>query len=250
MAGMLCCNPINVDDDIDDMELEDVWELQRSRSKSQGPSTKNKKTKNKFSKIKGSKSRQNAKKDKGDYGLKRVKSTGRKIRSPPRNSGGRSVSERNSGRSVSALKTRNPRPTPNKRNPRAASAGRPKSTGWGLGFGNEKKVSISNYVEKIDYPPEKTIAGRGRQVRAPPVRRNRSKSATRPKRRESDIKRQDSYDNRRRDPSYDTGKKKKLFSWGKKKKEYRQEEYYSSSESESDDNDNDYRERPNFFSMM
>jgi len=219
MASMLCCNPINVDDDIDDMELEDVWELQRSRSKTQNTNTTTKKSK-KFTGRSKSKSRPAEKNSKG-YGLKRVKSTGRKTKNP------------SNPRASSALKVRSPRPTPTKRNPRAASTGRPKpSSGWGLSFGNEKKVSISDYVEKIDYPPEKKIAGRGRQVQAPPViRRNRSLSVAKPRRRESD-----------------PGKKKKKFGWGKKKKENRQEVYYSSSESESFDND--YDEKPNFFSMM
>jgi len=216
MSGMLCCNPINVDDDIDDMELEDVWELQRSRSRSK--ITTQKKTKMTFNRNK-SKSRPNDKHSKS-LTLKRVKSTGKKNKNV------------NYGRAVSALKPRSQNPAPSKFN-RSPSIGRLKPTsGWGLPFGNEKKVSISNYVEKIDYPLEKKIEGRGRPVRAPPARRSRSKSIPQIRRRDS----------------IEPGKKKKRFGWGKKKKEQRQEEYYSSSESESVDND--YEERPNFFSMM
>lgn len=117
-------------------------------------------------------------------------------------------------------------------NARSRSTSRPRapaSSGWGLNFGgttDKKKVSISNYVEKIDYPPEKKIEGRGRPVRGPPLGRNKSKLKG-------------------------SGKtKKKRFGFGgKKKKDQRQDEYSSPSESDSS-YDNDYDERPNFFSMM
>lgn len=216
MAGMLCCNPINVDDDIDDMELEDVWELQRSRSKLK--SSKQQVNKNSSKNNKGKKNNKLDKKLKPskNYQMKRVKSTGKK--------------NKNSimGRSSSALKPRGPPSINQTFSNRSRSTGRPKPTtgGWGLNFGSakEKKVSISNYVEKIDYPPEKKIEGRGRPVRAPPVRRSRSKSIG-------------------------ADKKKKWFGKKKKKKkEVREEEYDSSSDSDS--YDNDYDERPNFFSMM
>jgi len=225
MAGMLCCNPINVDDDIDDMELEDVWELQRSRSKSKSKSKSTKQPNKTFTKPKNKKNQmlnpkpKPIKPNKG-LSLKRVKSTGVKKNKTV-----------NNVRSVSALKARTPSPLSPPFNARSRSTSRPRppvSSGWGLNFGggtNEKKVSISNYVEKIDYPPEKKIEGRGRPVRGPPVGRSRSKSTT--------------------------GKtKKKRFGWGgKKKKEQRQDEYESPSDSDSS-YDNDYDERPNFFSMM
>lgn len=217
-SGMLCCSPINVDDDIDDMELEDVWELQRSRSRSKA--IKETKTKKKKSGAREKLENKNSKNSK-NYALTRVKSTGKKNKKAP-------LPMR--GRSSSVARGRPPAVAIAKVHPRSASTGR---KGWGMpSFGNEKKVSISNYVEKIDYPPEELIAGRGKPMRPPPpVRRSRSKAST--------------------SRTRNTGeKKKKRFGWGKKKKEQRppRNEYLSSSESESSGYYED--ERPNFFSMM
>ena len=40
MSSLMCCNPIHVDDEEIDMELEQVWDLQRKRSNGgRGPST-------------------------------------------------------------------------------------------------------------------------------------------------------------------------------------------------------------------
>ena len=36
MSSTLCCNPIDVDDEIIDRELEEVWEIQRTRSRNRG----------------------------------------------------------------------------------------------------------------------------------------------------------------------------------------------------------------------
>jgi len=267
-----------VDDDLEDMELEDVWELQRSRSRSR-IQTKNPPTK--ITTKTKSKSRPNNKQNKS-YTLKRVKSTGKKNKNVK------------NGRAASALRARSSDSRPNRFDRRAASTGRPKTrSGWLFPSGNGKQVSISNYVETIHLPPENIIEGRGRRSsRSQSTPRARQRNFIEPEKKKKSFswkkkkKKQgqddyysssdESYDNDYQDRanSFSTRpgrippvrhsrpkaipprgrnyvepeKKKKPFSWKKKKKEQRRDDYYSSSDSES--SDNDYKARPNFFTMM
>jgi len=217
MSGMLCCNAINLEDD-DDIELEEVWELQRSRSKGSTKKPQQPRKKGLKGNRSKSKPRQKLIKPKS-YGMKRVKSTAKSKKTK-------------NGRPIIRSKAKNlQKPQQNNHNNRAASTGRVKGgSGWGIPFKNEKKVSISNYVEKIDYRPD--IAGRGRSTKPRSSRRVRSRSLS---------------------VGRGNRTKKGLFNkpWRRRKKGYREEEeeeeYYSS---DSDSYEGEYEERRNYFSIL
>jgi len=160
MASSLCCNPIHVDDEIIDMELEEVWEIHRSRSKSRG-AAKRGKPKLKLLGGRGVNGR--------GLSLTRNGSGEKKKTAQMRSMNHRSMS---TGRMMGDdNKTMRGKYANKKYHSDRHRGGRGK---------DNKKVSISKYVEKIELQQKKPGTPAGRRGAGPPIqRRGRSNSRSR-----------------------------------------------------------------------
>jgi len=138
MDALVCCNPIHVDDEQIDMDLEDVWELQRQRSKGGRASSSQRKGRINF--LRGNKNRR--------------------------------------GFSLTRKNTKASAPTPKTNSRRSLSRGRGSDryadedgdrerqsrSPWGRR--KDKKVSMNKYVEKIETAPKRpgSLSSRGRSA--------------------------------------------------------------------------------------
>ena len=144
MNSLVCCNPIHVDDEQIDMDLEDVWELQRQRSKGGRGTNSERRGRLNFLRGSGSSNRRG-------FSLTRNKS---QSRSAP----------------MENMNNRRPMSTGKARVGRLSRSRSP----WGRK--GDKKVSINKYVEKIETKPVRPMSrGRRRQI-ATPIQRRPSRS--------------------------------------------------------------------------
>lgn len=164
MDRTLCCNPIHVDDDQIDMELEEVWELQRSRSK--GGRGTGSKRRGRLNILKGGNRR--------GFSLNRNRSKNNSSPVQVPRAGSRPMSTARGARAyggVAAVGSRD----------QDTARGRSRSP-WGRK--KERKVSISRYVEKIETNPkqrgqQQRPRSRGRSSIAAPIQRaDRSVAST------------------------------------------------------------------------
>lgn len=221
MDGTLCCNPIHVDDELIDMELEEVWEIQRNRSKGgRGTSSKRK---GRLNILRGgarrgfSLSRNNANKS-----------------APMKTTQHRSMS---TGRNILGNQDRG----------RSRSPWRRKR--------DSKKVSISKYVEKIELNPKQRQNGqrprsRGRDSIAGPVERirDRSRSWSIGRKNRMGRGRQVKMEkNIVRVRSRSTERKSNFFGMGRRRESRHDDSYDSSSDDSSFD---EYSTRQGFFSAF
>ena len=200
--SVLCCNPINVDDDVNDKELEEIWEYQRNKNMARAS--------------------QPQKTGRRRFGMGRKKPP-MAAQAPMRNAGRRAQSAGRMGRNRFEDDDDSDR-----YNKRANSVGRldqrrgrEMSRRQGGIRTQARQVSISRYVERIDIPPPVP-----KRNIAPPMSRGRSRSVSvgargRSRSRSSSIG--------RRKPQRSRSKKR-LFGWGRKNKQKR-DEGFSSDES-------------------
>lgn len=151
----MCCNPIHVDDEQIDMELEEIWEMQRQRIKGGRGTSSQRKGRIGF--LRGNKNRRG-------FSLTRKSSEGSVV-----------MSDRYLGRPMSTGRRRGK--TEFADNPRGGRSRSP----WGRR--HDKKVSINKFVEKIETAPKmpsRRSHGRGRSIqRDISTGRGRSTSMTR-----------------------------------------------------------------------
>ncbi len=242
MTSSLCCNPITFDDEMIDMELEEVWELQRTRSRDrQGEASKRGRQK---LKLLGN----------SDRKVRRGLSISRDPMAEGRSSQMKSLgSKRLPKRSMSTGRMGGDRGLKKDR----SMNGRFKSTRSNMGRDN-KKVSISKYVEKIELQERQKRNGI-----APPIqRRVRSNSMTRAQYDHGNGGYEDKnrfntvhlYDRYEEPEQQEYSKPRRKFSFRRRKKEKKyqmdsREEWSSSSESE-DDEDDFSEERGGFFAAF
>ena len=133
MDPFMCCNPIHVDDEQIDMELEEIWDIQRKRSKNlRAKAGQNRPGRMQL--LKGNNNRRG-------FSLSRGRSRS-KDRGGRNTVMGRTTSGGRGGRSISRERGRERSRSP-----------------WGRK--KDRKVSINKYVEKIETAP-KRLGGRGR----------------------------------------------------------------------------------------
>ena len=204
--SVLCCNPIHVDDETNDQELEEIWEYQRNKNMANTNQPK-----------KGGKRR---------FGMGRRKPPPTSAQAPMRNAGRRSQSVGRMGRNKRGnfQDDRDDDDDDDNFNIRSNSVGRGRGRGRGKAprpgglRPDNKRVSISRYVERIDIPPP----GPRKPSIAPPMSRQRSRSRSIVRARSRSRS-----NSRGRNPPRPKNKRG-IFGWGKKNKEKRN---YSSDES-------------------
>mmetsp|Transcript_14253 Transcript_14253/g.17997 ORF Transcript_14253/g.17997 Transcript_14253/m.17997 type:complete len:244 (-) Transcript_14253:109-840(-) len=230
MASSLCCNPIQFDDEMLDMELEEVWEVQRSKSRDRRSGDDGRRGRPK-KKLMGTTERKrrglSISRDQmvGDGGSSQIMSVNRRL--PKRSMSTGRMGSRGSKKD------------------RSKHGGKSQSARANLGR-DSKKVSISKYVERIDLQERQN-----RNTIAPPIQRKaRSNSMTRAqyedKNRFNTVHLYNSFDERDpRERSRERIKPRRRFSFRRKKKDKRQQwdemEEWSSSSSSEDEGD-DYSE--------
>ena len=148
----MCCNPIHVDDEQIDMELEEIWEMQRQRSKGGRGTSSQRKGRIGF--LRGNKNRRG-------FSLTRKSSKGSAV-----------MSDMDQGRPMSTGRGRGK--TEFADNPRGGRSRSP----WGRR--HDRKVSINKFVEKIETAPKMPSGrsrGRGRSIQRD-IRTGRGRSTS------------------------------------------------------------------------
>ena len=283
MASSICCNPISCDNgfnsELIDIELEEVWELQRSKSRNRGGG--------------GHEMRGNPKLKKKNFGKKNSRS-----RSVPRDQRnhrwggerrmGQMRTANNHRRSMSTgrmkrdgYSSEEDEPAPKLRHSRKANSdsrirygsndgnGRGGRNGWNVtnlrngrknqshsGNGRKnRKVSISKYVEKIELQEKR------RQNEIPPIqRRARADSRSRNDRYSHDRQRSNSNTRTRyklvtvqnnahsdmRSRSPNDGRRRRFFNFRRRQKDRGDDESEYSSSSSSESSEDMYDEYPDY----
>lgn len=131
MDSFICCNPIHIDDEQIDLELEEIWEMQRRRSRGGGALASERKRMNFF---RGNNNRR-----------------------------GFSLTRKSSNSSSKPMPYDARRPMSTGRTPQTFQKQRGRSRSpWGRN--RDRRVSINKYVEKIETKPKPVSHTRGRSI--------------------------------------------------------------------------------------
>ena len=173
----VCCNPIHVDDEQIDMDLEELWELQRKRSKGgRGTQSKSKGRLNLLNRsgrrgfsLTRNRAEEAPIKPTRNMSHRRTMSTGRPLnRVGSKEDRGRSRSPCGRNRSKDKNSNSNSNSNNNNNNNNSYSSSH-----------NNRKVSINKFVERIDTKPIRPSSrarGRSSTIAAPIERKSRSRS--------------------------------------------------------------------------